>query len=112
MTKGKALPATEPKHHRQLPTFSTNKNGHVQIELSDVNTLPNLFNVQTHEAASGLMTSAINALGRNGENYRDMMAAMQVELGPRDAIEAMLITQMTATHVAMTSLAEKSMDMS
>lgn len=112
MREGKTLPATERKHHQQLPTFSTNENGHVQIELSDANTLPNLFNVQTHEAASGLMTSAINALGRNGENYRDMMAAMQVELDPRDAIEAMLIAQMTATHVAMTSLSQKMMDTS
>ncbi len=32
---------------------------------------------------------------------------MFAELEPRDAIEAMLIAQMTATHVAMTTLAEK-----
>ena len=58
------------------------------------------------------MTCAINALGRNGTNYRDMMAAMQAELKPRDAVEAMLITQMTTTHVAMTSLSQKVMDTS
>jgi hypothetical protein len=41
-----------------------------------------------------------------------MAAAMQAELKPRDAIEAMLITQMTTTHVAMTSLSQKAMDCS
>ena len=32
---------------------------------------------------------------------------MAVEMEPRDAVEAMLITQMTATHVAMTKMSLK-----
>jgi hypothetical protein len=35
---------------------------------------------------------------------------MSAELEPRDAIEAMLVTQMAATHVAMTTQAQKMVD--
>ena len=35
---------------------------------------------------------------------------MTAELEPSDAIEAMLVTQMAATHVAMTTLAQKMAD--
>lgn len=104
------LPATAIDHHRLRPTFSTSEDGSVEIKNNEPATLINLFNVETLEAASGLMTCAINALGRNGKNYRDMMAAMQAELKPRDALEAMLITQMAATHVGMTSISQKVMD--
>lgn len=106
------LPATAIDHYRLRPTFSTNEDGVVEIKTDTPSTLISLFNVETLEAASGLMTCALNALGRNGEKYRDMMAAMQAELKPRDAVEAMLITQMTATHVAITSLSQRMMDSS
>lgn len=110
MTDHTELKATGQAYYVARPTFKTADDGTVQIETGDPNTLINLFNVKTYQAASGLMTSAINALGRSGEPYRDMMAAMQAELGPRDAAEAMLITQMAATHVAMTTLSQKMMD--
>lgn len=100
------------EHRRSRPTFSTDENGVVQITTEEPDALLRLFNVETIEAASGLMTSLLNALGRSGENYRDMAAAMQVEIKPRDAVESMLIAQMTATHVAMTSLSQKAMDSS
>jgi predicted DNA-binding protein len=112
MTNETELPATAIEHHLSRPTFSTNEDGVVQIETNEPTTLINLFNVETFEAASGLMTCALNALGRSGENYRDMMAAMLAELKPRDAVEAMLITQMTTTHVALTSLSQKMVDTS
>lgn len=112
MTNEIELPASAIEHHRSRPTFNTNEDGVVEIKADEPDALINLFNVETLEAASGLMTCALNALGRNGANYRDMMAAMQAELKPRDAVEAMLITQMTATHVAMTTLSQKVMDAS
>ena len=54
--------------------------------------------------------SLLNALGRSGEQYRDMAVGMLAVLKPRDPIEAMLISQMTATHVAMTSVSQKVAD--
>lgn len=107
MRNAKAL-----EQHRSRLTFSTNENGVVQVMADEPDTMMKLFNVETNEAASGLMMSALNALGRSGEQYWDMAAAMQAELKRRDAAEAMLITQMTATHVAMTSLSQKTVDTS
>ena len=100
------------EYHKSRPTFSTDEKGVVQIKTDEPDTLMRLFNVETIEAASGLMASLLNALGRSGEIYRDMAAAMQTKLKPRDAVEAMLIAQMTATHLAMTSLSQKAMDTS
>ena len=39
-----------------------------------------------------------------------MAVAMQAELQPHDAIEAMLISQMIATHIAMTPMSQKMTD--
>ncbi len=66
-----------------------------------------LMGMRTHDAASGVYISAIGALGKEAEKYSTFMSAMYAELEPRDAIEAMLVTQMTATHVAMTTLIER-----
>ena len=109
MTKEQKPPAPT---KRPPPTFSTNENGAINVAVDAEDTLRNLFNVETEAAASGLTRGLINALGRSGEDYRDMAAAMLVEVQPRDAIEAMLISQMTATHVAMTSISQKMADTS
>lgn len=47
------------------------------------------------------MKCDLKALGRTGENYCDVIVAMQPELEPRDAVEAMLIAPMGTTQVAM-----------
>jgi len=54
--------------------------------------------------------AAGNALGTSGALYRDLLAIIAVELEPRDAIEAMLISQQVAPHVAMMSLSGKVID--
>ena len=48
--------------------------------------------------------------GRKGEAYRTLVTAIFAELEPRDAIEAMLIEQMTATHTLMATLAGHTFD--
>ena len=98
---------TEPT---KLPTFSTEDDGSVRVHVPEEAAVSKLFNVETSEAAGGLLISLVNALGKAGEQYRDMAVAMQAELQPRDAIEAMLISQMTATHIAMTSMSQKMTD--
>lgn len=97
-------------YNERRPSFATDDVGVVQVHMPDGDTLTRLMNTETHQAASGLMCAALNALGRNGENYRDLMAAMLAELKPRDPVESMLITQMIATHVAMTSLGQRMID--
>jgi len=73
-------------------------------------TLRDLVGVKTDEAALGLLNSAVHALGSNGDVYLPLMTTTFAEIEPRDAVEAMLAAQMTATHVMMTGLANKVMD--
>ena len=54
----------------------------------------------------------MNGFRRTGENHRNSAVALLSELQPRDAIEAMLLSQMTVTHVAMTSTSQKMVDCS
>ena len=110
MRKEQKVPATEETGSIELPTFSTDEDGHVQVHVPEEAVVARLFNVRTPEAASGLLISLLNALGKSGEQYRDMAVGMLAELKPRDAIEAMLISQMTATHVAMTSMSRMMRD--
>jgi hypothetical protein len=69
-----------------------------------------LMGMKTEDAAKGVLLSALNALGTKGEAYRTLAYAIFAELEPRDAAEAMLIAQMTATHALMTALAGRAMD--
>lgn len=66
-----------------------------------------LVGTKTTEAANGVFVSAIAALGSHAARYGSMASANFAELEPRDAVEAMLIAQMSATHVAMTCIMER-----
>lgn len=63
--------------------------------------------MKTDAAARLVFCTALGALGKAAETYASMAPAMFAELEPRDGVEAMLVAQMTATHVAMTQLSEK-----
>ncbi|MCK0101187.1 hypothetical protein [Pseudohalocynthiibacter sp. F2068] len=95
---------------RKAPELSVDEEGKLTVGLESENQLEELFGVKSKETANGLMLGALNALGKKGEMYRDLMIAMTVEMEPRDAIEAMLISQMTATHIAMTMLTTRTVD--
>ena len=69
--------------------------------------LETLTGMRTHEAAAGVYTTAVSALGKSAEKYGNLASAMFAEMEPRDAVEAMLVAQMTATHVAMTNLSDR-----
>lgn len=66
-----------------------------------------LMGMRTYDAAHGVYTTAITALGKSAEQHANFVSAIFAETEPRDAIEAMLISQMTATYVAMTTLSER-----
>lgn len=112
MTKDKKHPKENSKVPKTLPTFDTDEDGVVQVHVPEEGAISRLFNVETSEAAGGLLTCLLNGLGRAGENHRDMAVALISELQPRDAIESMLISQMTVTHIAMTSMSQRMVDSS
>ena len=92
---------------RTAPTLDRLESGQVDILLQSNDQLNQLFCTKTDEAAELILRSALNALGQNAEGYLELMPAMAVEMEPRDAVEAMLVTQMTATHVAISSMSLK-----
>ncbi len=105
-----ALSKTAAEYQREVPEIVTNDDGVPQVTSEDPATLFKLFGVTRQNTGNGLLVSALNALGRSGAPYHQFVVELHAELNPRDAIEAMLIIQMGATHVAMTSLSQKMQD--
>lgn len=97
----------EAKPRRLAPELVWDGERNVSVKVSEVYQLRTLYGTKTGEAAAALLTSAINALGENARDYVDLMVAMPVEMEPRDVAEAMLVTQMAATHVAITQMSLK-----
>jgi hypothetical protein len=100
---------TETKHKtlRAYPKVIKTDDGSFTVELSEDLRLEKLLGMQTIDAANGVYMTAISALGKSAEKCGSLASAMFTELEPQDAVEAMLIAQMTATHVMMTQLSEK-----
>jgi len=111
MSDGNKL-ATEPRVHggENLPKLLQKGDFEVAIEVTDEAMIQRLFGVKEVKTAKGLMTSALTAMGGAVGDYHDLALSMAVEMQPRDAVEAMLILQMTATHTAMTSMSGRMLD--
>ena len=67
--------------------------------------------MKTEGAALGVYKTTLNTLGKQVEEHGNLASAMFAELEPRDGVEAMLIGETTATHVAMTSLMRAAFNM-
>jgi hypothetical protein len=102
---------TAPKDQvRTYPKVDTIKDKNLHIVCSEDFSFEGLMGMKTEDAAKGVLLSALNALGTKCEAYQTLACAIFAELEPRDAAEAMLIAQMTATHALMTALAGRAMD--
>jgi hypothetical protein len=95
---------------RACPTFAVTENGIVEVHVSEVGMVRQLYGLRTGGAASGILKSAIDALGHAGAEYRPFIVAIAAELEPQNAVEAMLVTQMAATHAAMAKLSRLTAD--
>lgn len=54
-----------------------------------------------------MFLSALEALGVSAKDKAQLVSAIFAEIEPRDGIEAMLVAQMAATHVALTVASAK-----
>jgi hypothetical protein len=52
----------------------------------------------------------LGSLGKRGDAYYGMLTNMAVEMEPKDAVEAMLVTQMTATNAALSYALQQMVD--
>ena len=110
MTETTPKPTTSKDKVRTYPKNDSIKDGNLHIVCCEDFSFEGLMGMKTEDAAKGVLLSALNALGTKGEAYRTLAYAIFAELEPRDAAEAMLIAQMTATHALMTALAGCAMD--
>lgn len=85
----------------------TPETGHKIVIESD-EAIQNLFQTETPEMASGLLSHCLKVSKPNeasddyaGHDERAFMLAAVKEIAPRDAVERMLAVQMAATHVAL-----------
>ena len=92
---------------REYPKVTKDKDGKIDVQVPSKHSMKKLMGMRTYEAAEGVYRSAIMALGNGFDSYGNLASAMAAALEPCDAIEAMLVAQMTATHVAMTTLVER-----
>ena len=92
---------------RPYPTLTQGADGEFKGEVPSGFKFEHLMGMKTHDGAQGVYHSSLMALGVSLDEYSSLMSAMFAEMEPRDGVEAMLIGQMTATHVAMTSMANK-----
>lgn len=97
---------------RKIPAITKDESGGVAVKIEGKEALVGLYGTQTYEAASGVLESALLALGEQGGRFRDMVMSMSVELEPRDAAEAMLVTQMGITHAALACASQRMLDAS
>lgn len=107
MTKAPTNTSSRDTGLRSYPKLTKQEDGTYTAEGDTDLKMERLMGTRTYDAASGVYISAVKALGAKAEEFASFMSATFAELEPRDAIEAMLIGQMTATHVAMTALMEK-----
>lgn len=96
--------------NRQMPKLNKTEKNNVDVKIERNRQLSDLYGVKAGETAKGLLLTAINMLGENGELYRDFISSMAVEMEPNDAVEAMLISQLTGTHVAISMLSARTID--
>ncbi len=92
---------------RPYPTLTKTDDGEYHADVPEGFSIKSLMGMKTHEAAHGAYISAVSAIGKSVDKYSSFVSAMFAELEPRDGVEAMLIGQMTATHVAMTTFIER-----
>ena len=98
---------TQTKSLRTYPKLKKGDDNNYTADVPPDFCLKALMGMRTHEAANGVYQTAISALGKPAEKYADFASAMFAETEPRDAFEAMLIAQMTATHVTFATLSER-----
>ena len=68
MTRKQDLPEVKTTGSKPLPTFSTDEDGSVRVHVPEEGAVSKLFNVETSEAAGGLLKSLLNALARQVSN--------------------------------------------
>ena len=105
MSKAKAPTSKTTK--RTAPKLKRDGENRLVIQPEDAEQVQRLYGLKTNEAARLLMEIGLSAFGKSGVDYLELVPALAVEMEPVDAVEAMLINQMAATHYAISSMSSQ-----
>jgi hypothetical protein len=95
---------------REAPTIFKDEENKLQITVTEDDMIKNLFGMKTRVAANGVLITGLGSLGNRGDAYYGMLTNMAIEMEPKDAVEAMLVTQMTATNAALSYALQQMVD--
>lgn len=95
---------------RKTPNIREEPDGQIIVEMETETQLAELFGVSSPQMADAVLNSAFNGLGRSGARFRKLVVGLAQELEPKDAVEALLVSQMAATHAAMVTLLGNAVD--
>ncbi len=86
-----------------IPEFQGIKDDAFVLRMESTDQLNNLFGTQIREFSNALALHCGNVSGKSEHLDRDKNDALAIvaEIAPQDGLEAMLATQMAATHIAM-----------
>lgn len=98
---------TEKSSRRSAPKLKRTGENSVTIQPDTQDQIRQLYGLKTQKAANLLLEIGIGALGSAGFDHLELVPALAVEMEPRDAVEAMLINQMVATHYATSSMSSR-----
>lgn len=98
-TAGKKIEKKKPQI--KLPTIDMNEEGACHITVGE-GVLEQIFGGQTEDFGEAMLYHCINVSGRSKKLDQDKAYAVAIvnEIGPQNAIEGMLATQMAAIHIA------------
>ena len=105
MSKRKKLALETPG--RSAPKLERTSDNSVTIQPDTQDQIRQLYGLKTQEAANLLLEIGVGALGNAGFNQLELVPALAIEMEPRDAIEAMLVNQMAATHFATSCMSSR-----
>ncbi len=105
MSKAKA--PTLKANNRTAPKLERDGENGIAFRFKDVEQIKRLYGMKTEDAARLLMEIGLKAFGQSGLDYLELVPALAVEMEPQDAVEAMLINQMAATHYAISSMSSR-----
>ena len=92
---------------RRHPELRADEDGGLSVVVKEAGQLETLMGMKTADAAREVFFIAVEALGTVAESKAPLISAMFAEMEPNDAVEAMLVAQMTATHVAISTAANR-----
>ena len=89
---------------RAFPTFDSNNDDNFLGGAPAPEMLRDLCGTKTNAAGTGLLMSAMQALGPDAKDFRQFMTALWAEEEPKSAVEAMLVQQLGTIHLAISKL--------